>query len=94
MSDSICFAKPDLPPVQIVDLRDARLQPEGWATERAPPNKNYRHPADMCVYELHIRDFSISDPEVQPITPQGKLPTARFSQLASLTGHWRLFMWA
>lgn len=50
--------------MQIIDLDDARLKPEGWDQETPPENKNYQHPADMSVYELHIRDFSMSDPEV------------------------------
>lgn len=44
-----------------MDLQDASLKPPGWDEEKPPENKNYQHPADMSVYELHIRDFSVSD---------------------------------
>ena len=57
--------------VQIVDLDDPALEPEGWKNEAAPENANYQHPADMSVYELHIRDFSISDSDV-PEQHRGK----------------------
>lgn len=51
---------------QIVDLDDPSTMPEGWSSEIAPESDNYQHPTDMSVYELHIRDFSASDPEVPP----------------------------
>lgn len=47
-----------------MNLEDASLEPEGWRSERPPSNGVYRHPSDMSVYELHIRDFSASDPQV------------------------------
>lgn len=50
--------------MQIVDIYDTALKPPGWDDERPPQNKNYQHPADLSVYELHIRDFSIHDPEI------------------------------
>ncbi|MBI5945566.1 MAG: pullulanase-type alpha-1,6-glucosidase [Chloroflexi bacterium] len=43
---------------QIVDLTDANLKPQGW-DETAKPA--LAAPEDMVLYELHIRDFSISD---------------------------------
>jgi pullulanase-type alpha-1,6-glucosidase len=46
---------------QIVDLRDADLQPEGWEGLKKP---ELSAPEDIVVYELHIRDFSISDATV------------------------------
>ena len=57
--------------LQIIDLKDQTLKPENWHSERPPDNPNYQHPADMAVYELHIRDFSISDPQV-PDEHRGK----------------------
>ena len=50
--------------MQIIDIEDEVLKPSGWDEERPPENKNYQHAADMSVYELHIRDFSIYDQEV------------------------------
>ena len=46
---------------QIVSLDDADLQPEGWSTvgTQAPAT-----PEEINLYELHVRDFSISDETV------------------------------
>ena len=44
----------------VVDLRDT--DPEGWQQDRRPVVKS---PADLVVYELHHRDFSIARPESQ-----------------------------
>jgi pullulanase-type alpha-1,6-glucosidase len=46
---------------QIVDLNDATLKPEGWDALTRPP---LDAPEDAVLYELHVRDFSISDPTV------------------------------
>ncbi|MBI4762272.1 MAG: pullulanase-type alpha-1,6-glucosidase [Chloroflexota bacterium] len=46
---------------QIVDLNDASLKPEGWDTLVKPPLAT---PEDIVIYELHIRDFSVSDATV------------------------------
>jgi len=46
---------------QIVDLTDATLKPQGW-DELAKPA--LAAPEDIVVYELHIRDFSVSDQTV------------------------------
>jgi len=43
---------------QIVDLKDAKLKPQGWDEIEKPA---LAAPEDMVIYELHIRDFSISD---------------------------------
>jgi pullulanase-type alpha-1,6-glucosidase len=43
---------------QIVDLNDAELAPAGWNDVDKPP---LTRPEDVSVYELHIRDFSVSD---------------------------------
>jgi pullulanase-type alpha-1,6-glucosidase len=46
---------------QIVDLNDPKLMPEGWKTLQKP---GYTAPEDIVLYELHVRDFSISDTTV------------------------------
>ena len=44
---------------QIVDLADPALMPDGW-TELSKPA--LEAPEDIVLYELHVRDFSASDP--------------------------------
>lgn len=46
---------------QIVDLRDAALKPDGWDTLVKP---TVAAPEDISIYEIHVRDFSVSDPSV------------------------------
>ena len=46
---------------QIVDLNDPALTPAGWADLRKP---ELAAPNDSVIYELHVRDFSISDASV------------------------------
>lgn len=46
---------------QIVDLGEAALKPNGWDKLVKP---SLEAPEDSVIYELHIRDFSISDPTV------------------------------
>ncbi len=46
---------------QIVDLTDPALVPEGWVSVRKP---NLAAFEDIILYELHLRDFSISDQSV------------------------------
>jgi pullulanase-type alpha-1,6-glucosidase len=46
---------------QIVDLDDQTLMPEGWRTLAKPP---LSAPEDIVLYELHVRDFSATDPAV------------------------------
>ena len=43
---------------QVVNLADADLQPEDWASLPKPP---LEQPEDIVLYELHVRDFSIAD---------------------------------
>ena len=43
---------------QIVDLNDTATKPQGWDSVQKPA---LAAPEDIVVYELHIRDFSISD---------------------------------
>ena len=45
----------------VVDLADATLQPELWREAEAP---EVERSVDRAIYELHIRDFSISDESV------------------------------
>jgi pullulanase-type alpha-1,6-glucosidase len=48
---------------QIINLRDEDLQPEGWSKlARSLPEA----PEDTAIYELHVRDFSISDATATP----------------------------
>jgi hypothetical protein len=46
---------------QIVDLGDASLAPAGWSDLSKPELGSFE---DISIYELHVRDFSVSDPEV------------------------------
>ena len=46
---------------QIVNLDDPALKPAGWDSLAKPELKA---PTDIVLYELHIRDFSISDQSV------------------------------
>jgi pullulanase-type alpha-1,6-glucosidase len=46
---------------QIVNLDAPSLKPYGWDNLRKPELKA---PEDIVLYELHVRDFSISDPTV------------------------------
>jgi pullulanase-type alpha-1,6-glucosidase len=48
---------------QLVNLEDAALEPVGWDALAKPPLVN---PEDITVYEVHVRDFSVSDPLVLP----------------------------
>lgn len=50
-------------------LDDPRLQPAGWATTPRPTS--VLAATDLVVYELHLRDFSLSDPAV-PAAHRGK----------------------
>lgn len=45
----------------LVNLDDADLKPEGWADSTGPVLAS---PVDQTIYELHVRDFSLNDPEV------------------------------
>jgi len=46
---------------QIVDLDSRNWMPPGWRSLHKPP---LRAPEDIVLYELHVRDFSASDPAV------------------------------
>ena len=43
---------------QVVDLEAANLKPTGWDT---PVNFPDYEPEDISIYEMHVRDFSVSD---------------------------------
>ena len=45
----------------VVNLDDESLQPEQWAETPAPV---VERPVDRAIYELHVRDFSITDESV------------------------------
>lgn len=49
---------------QIVDLSAQELLPQGWSALQKPPMNG---PEDVSLYELHVRDFSISDPTVSEV---------------------------
>lgn len=46
---------------QMVDLDDPALKPAGWDALAKPA---LAAPEDIVLYELHVRDFSVSDPSV------------------------------
>ena len=46
---------------QLIDLADPATMPAGWAELEKP---YLRGPEDAVVYELHVRDFSATDPTV------------------------------
>lgn len=52
----------------VADLDSAALKPAGWDAQRLP---KLGHPADISLYELHVRDFSASDESV-PAPYRGK----------------------
>ncbi len=43
----------------LVDLDDPALKPDGWDSLTKPPLEAFE---DIVIYELHMRDFSASDP--------------------------------
>ncbi|KAG0630362.1 hypothetical protein M758_1G172900 [Ceratodon purpureus] len=60
----------------IIDMADAHLAPEGWAhlAYEKPDLDSFN---DISIYELHIRDFSISDKTVDPAVAGGYLAFAQ-----------------
>ncbi|MCA5892548.1 pullulanase-type alpha-1,6-glucosidase [Isoptericola sp. NEAU-Y5] len=46
----------------VVDLSDRRWQPKVWRSSRQPV---VERPVDQTIYELHVRDFSITDETVR-----------------------------
>ncbi|MCA0253471.1 MAG: pullulanase-type alpha-1,6-glucosidase [Actinobacteria bacterium] len=47
----------------LADLDHPALIPPVWAATPSPP---LAHPVDQVIYELHVRDFSVSDKTVPP----------------------------
>jgi pullulanase-type alpha-1,6-glucosidase len=64
---------------QIVDLSDAALKPDGWDGLEKPELDD---PEDISIYEIHMRDFSASDPSV----PDGLKGTYKAFTLADSNG--------
>ncbi|MBQ5946946.1 pullulanase-type alpha-1,6-glucosidase [Massilia sp. ST3] len=52
----------------VADLDSRALKPAGWDDQRSP---RLEHPADISLYELHVRDFSAGD-ETVPSAHRGK----------------------
>ncbi|MCF8204831.1 MAG: hypothetical protein K9J82_07150, partial [Methylotenera sp.] len=48
----------------VADLASPRLKPAGW--DRLPAPARVKAATDQVIYELHVRDFSISDETVRP----------------------------
>ena len=48
--------------VQVVDMAATEMAPEGWADHERPAR--LAAPTDASIYELHVRDFSVSDATV------------------------------
>ena len=53
----------------VADLNAAHLKPANWDSHPSP--QTVKHPTDMVIYELHVRDFSINDASV-PVGQRGK----------------------
>ncbi len=45
----------------VANLDSPALKPRGWDSHKLP---KLEHPADISLYELHVRDFSVSDDSV------------------------------
>ncbi len=63
----------------IVDLNDPALKPAGWDSLPKPPLAAFE---DIVLYELHLRDFSASD----PIVPQAWKGTYKAFTLKGSSG--------
>ncbi|MDR7332339.1 alpha-1,6-glucosidase domain-containing protein [Roseateles asaccharophilus] len=48
----------------VADLASPRLKPPGWDKSRAP--SRVKAATDQVIYELHVRDFSLTDASVRP----------------------------
>ena len=53
----------------VVDLQSPATKPPGW--DGASPPATVAAPADLSIYELHVRDFSVNDASV-PTARRGK----------------------
>ncbi|GGY78628.1 hypothetical protein GCM10011613_24170 [Cellvibrio zantedeschiae] len=54
---------------QVIDLNDAKTQPEAWSSQARP---RVDAPEDNILYEVHIRDFSASDKSIKNPDVRGK----------------------
>ena len=52
----------------LANLDSSQLKPRNWDKHRIPA---LAHPADISIYELHVRDFSLNDDSV-PVARRGK----------------------
>jgi pullulanase-type alpha-1,6-glucosidase len=64
----------------LVDLDDPALEPSGWDSLRKPPLDQYE---DSTIYELHVRDFSITDATV-PAADRGTFMAFTHPQSAGM----------
>ncbi|MGM9480574.1 alpha-1,6-glucosidase domain-containing protein [Roseateles sp. NT4] len=48
----------------VADLASSALKPKGW--DAAPRPNRVKAATDQVIYELHVRDFSVSDATVRP----------------------------
>ncbi|HEY0955737.1 MAG TPA: pullulanase-type alpha-1,6-glucosidase, partial [Roseateles sp.] len=53
----------------VIDLQAQATKPNGW--DQSAPPATVAAPSDLSIYELHVRDFSISDASV-PAAQRGK----------------------
>ncbi len=65
----------------VVDLDSPALKPQGWSELSKP---DLAQPADSSIYELHIRDFSISDTTV-PAAERGTYRAFTHPESAGMT---------
>ncbi len=76
--------------VQIVDMAAAELAPEAWADHAGPAR--LAASTDASIYELHVRDFSVSDATV-PAPLRGKYLAFAESDTAGAPTHRSCSAW-
>ncbi|WP_219598340.1 pullulanase-type alpha-1,6-glucosidase [Aeromonas salmonicida] len=73
---------------QVVDLNDPALKPEGWDNLKAPHSQ--QNPADITIYEAHVRDLTGNDESTKPehrgkflgLTDSDSVPVKHLQSLA------------
>lgn len=73
---------------QVVDLDDPALKPEGWDSLKAPHSQ--QNPADIVIYEAHVRDLTGNDESTTPehrgkflgLTDSDSVPVTHLKSLA------------
>ncbi len=73
---------------QVVDLDDPALKPEGWDSLKAPHSQ--QNPADITIYEAHVRDLTGNDDSTKPehrgkflgLTDSDSVPVKHLQSLA------------